>query len=167
MEEIRNKVAESGLVNIDPGMFYPTEPIRKIDLRDFLYEGLLLKEKDFRDQVAQTSWEEYEGAMVCIYCSNDTIVPTWAYMLIAKEVQPYAKEVHQCEPKELIARKIRSAIEDWSVEDFEDKRVLVNGCSDHEIGPEAYVLILQRLRGTARSVMYGEACSSVPVFKRK
>jgi len=167
MEEIRNKVAESGLVNLDPAQFYPREPIQEIDLSDFLFEGLILREKDFRTQVSETDWSAYSGALVSLYCSSDAIVPTWAYMLIAKELHPHALEVHQCTRSEMIARRIKSAIERWDTAPLRDKRVLVNGCGEFDIGPEAYVMIVQRLQDTALSVMYGEACSSVPVFKRK
>ena len=167
MEELLiNKVADSGIVSLDLETFFPTEAIQVFDLKGFLFMELILKEKDFRDRLKHFDWTPFEGKVAAVCCSADAIVPVWAYMLAAAYLQPVALQVvfgnvEQVQTK-LLLRKIRQI----HAQDFADKRVVVKGCGDLHIGEEAYLEIAQILRPVVKSMMYGEPCSTVPIFKQ-
>ena len=165
--EFVNKVAESGIITFDLEDFYPKEEIKIFDLKDFLFMGLILKEKDYRAALQTTDWSVYENKNVCIICSADAIIPMWAYMLAATNLQPTAKNVVFGEEKRLIESVILKQLAKINTEEFRDKRVVVKGCGEVSIPETAYVEITNILRPVAKSIMYGEPCSTVPIFKKQ
>jgi len=168
MEEmIVNKVADSGLMTIDLEDYYPKGPIKIFDLKDYLFMGLILKEKDFRTALQNLAWEEYRDAYVGITCSADAIIPAWAYMLVASYLQPIAVEVSVGDEKTLVNNIFIKRIGAINGADFTDKRVIVKGCGDVQVPETAYLEITNTLRPYVKCIMYGEACSNVPVYKRR
>lgn len=167
MSDIVNRVAQSKLVTLDLEDYYPEGSRIQIDIKDWLYEGLILKEKDFRDFIASHDWEQYEGAYVALYCSTDAIVPGWAYMLIATKLQPYAKKLVLGSLEDLESAIFSTIIEDLDITPFKGKPVIIKGCSNKPVPSNAYLWATLKLQPVAKSIMYGEACSSVPLFKRK
>jgi len=164
---IINKVAESGLITIDLESFFPADEIVGFDLKDFLFMGLILKEKDFREALTAFDWENMRSKKVAIYCSADAIIPLWAYMLVSSYLQPVAKLVFSGTPEELKKQEFIKNIQQLDATIFEDKRVVVKGCGDMEIGEYAFVEITNKLRPVVKSLMYGEPCSTVPVYKKR
>lgn len=165
-KEIINKVAESGLITINPEEFY-TEGERVVfDIKNYLYKELVLKEKDFREFIKTHNWAEYTGKLVAVTCSNDAIVATWAYMLIAASLQPFAKKVLFGNRETLETILFHDALLQVNPEEYRNKRIILNGCSDKPVPLSAYVALTILLQPVVKSIMYGEACSSVPVFKK-
>jgi hypothetical protein len=166
-EEIINRVASSALDELNLEDYFPKEEIVVFDLKPYLFMELILKEKDFREALQKTDWSAYEGKVVSVTCSADAIIPMWAYMLIASYLQPVAQEVifgdKDTALKQLFIKKISSL----DVNQFSDKRVVVKGCGNLPVGEYAYLEITKKLRPVAKSIMYGEACSTVPIFKKK
>lgn len=165
-KEIVNRVASSGLVTFDLEAYYQPGDRVLIDVKDQLYEGLVLKEKDFREFIKEHNWKQYHEKFVAITCSVEAIVPTWAYMLLATALQPYAKMIFfgtldRLEEKlfEEVLHKI-----DWNK--FRDKRVVVKGCSKINVPTSVYVELVRNLQPVVLSLMFGEPCSTVPLFKR-
>ena len=167
MSEIVNRVAQSKLVTLDLEEFYPKGTRLQIDIKDWLYNGLILKEKDFRNQISEHNWAQYENAYVALYCSTEAIIPGWAYMLISTKLQPHAKKVVLGSLEDLETILFQEIIEKMNVSDFKDKPVIIKGCTNKPIPPNAYLWATIKLQPVAKSIMYGEACSSVPLFKRK
>jgi len=167
METFVNKVAESSLVTFDLQDLYPKEEIKVFDLKDFLFMGLILKEKDYRLALQQLDWTVYENKNVAIYCSADAIIPVWAYMLAATYLQPIAKEVVLGDEKKLIETVLINRIEKLDASEYTDKRMVIKGCGEIHIPESAYVAITNKLRPITKSIMYGEPCSTVPIFKKK
>jgi uncharacterized protein DUF2480 len=165
-EAIINKVAESGLITIDLADYYPKEQLVMFDLKDHLYMGLILKEKEFRAALKNLDWEEYRDKAVGLTCSVDAIVPPWAYMLVASYLQPVAKEVIMGNEKEVAKTVFIKNISRIDISAFTDQRVVVKGCGDVPIEEFAYMEITKLLRPVARTIMYGEPCSTVPIYKR-
>ena len=165
-EAIVNKVAESGLVTIDLENFYPRQDAALFDLKDYLFMGLILKEKDFREALKKQDWEKFRNKYVAVTCTADAIIPIWAYMLVASYLQPVAADVIQGDEKELHRHLFIKNIEALNRDEYADKRVVIKGCGDLPIGEFAYTAITKILRPVAKSIMYGEACSTVPVFKK-
>lgn len=165
-ETIINKVAESGLVEIDLEKFYPAEAVMVFDLKHYLFMELILKEKDFREALKQQDFSVYQDKLVAVTCTADAIIPVWAYMLVASYLQPVAKDMvlgdaaflHQT----IFLRNLNAI--DLSV--YQDKRIVIKGCGDLQTGPFAYLEITKLLRPIAKSIMYGEPCSTVPVYKK-
>jgi hypothetical protein len=166
-EALVNKVSESGLISFDLEEFYPREDIKVFDLKEHLFMGLILKEKDFRAALLATDWDQFNGANVAITCSADAIIPMWAYMLVASYLQPVAKNVVFGDEQQLINTLLLKNLEAVNGEEYTDKRVVVKGCGDVSIPETAYVEITNKLRPFAKSIMYGEPCSTVPIFKKK
>ena len=166
-EEIVNKVANSGLITFDLEEYYPQGKRTVIDLKDWLFEELILKEKDFREQVRQHDWSQYKEQFVSIDCTADAIVPVWAYMLIASSLIPHAKTVVRGTLEQLESFLFQSVIVDLDVSPYKNQRVIIKGCSNLDIVDHAYMAITTKLRPVAKSIMYGEACSSVPLWKVK
>ncbi|MBN8836915.1 MAG: DUF2480 family protein [Sphingobacteriia bacterium] len=162
-----NKVAESGLISFDLEEYYPKSDIKLFDLKDYLFMGLILKEKDFRAALQTTDWEIYRDAYVAITCSADAIIPMWANMLAASYLQPVAKDVVFGDEKKLMEAVLLQRINNIDVSAFEDKRVVVKGCGEVAIPEAAYVAITNKLRPVVKSIMYGEPCSTVPIYKKK
>lgn len=167
MDTIVNKVAESGLITLDLEEFYPKEEIVAFDLKEYLFMGMILKEKDFRAALQGLSWDNYKDRIVALYCSAEAIIPLWAYMLVSTNLSGIAKKVFSGTPEELRKQLFIDKIRGINVEDFRDKRVVIKGCGDLEVGEFAYVEITNKLTPVVRSLMFGEACSAVPVFKKK
>lgn len=167
MEEIINKVAQSGLETIDLEDYYPQGETVVFDMKDHLFMGLILKEKDFRAAMQSHDWEQYRGKNVGLICSVDAIVPLWAYMLVMTQLEPIAAYaafgdttfIHQTLYLQNLAKIDVSA--------FTDKRIVIKGCGDKRVGEIAYAEITRLLRPVAKSIMYGEPCSTVPVYKKK
>ncbi|MCS6990408.1 MAG: DUF2480 family protein [Chitinophagales bacterium] len=164
---IVNRVAESGLITIDLEAWYPTEEPASFDLKDYLYMGLVLREKEFRQALKNIDLEAYRHKRVAIYCSADAIVPVWAYMLAAAHVKPVAAAVHFCRPDQLDEAHYCRVIATLDVSPYHAQRVIIKGCSNKPVPVAAYVQLTERLRPVVKSLMYGEACSNVPIFKAK
>lgn len=167
MEALINKVAESGIITINLEDFFPNEPIFSFDIKDFLFMEMLLKEKDFRASLEHHDWEQYRNKHVAIFCSTDAIVPMWAYMLIATRLSPVAKSVYEGSEEDLFKKLFIENISSINASEFEDKRVVIKGCGEKEIPAYAYTAISNQLLPKVKSLMYGEPCSTVPVFKKK
>jgi len=166
-EPIVNKVAESGLITIDLEKFLPDGEVAVFDLKDHLFMGLILKEKDFREALKNMDWNVYQDKNVAITCSADAIIPVWAYMLVASYLEPIAKEVYLGTEEEMIKHLFLKKISSVNMQQFTDQRVVVKGCGDIPIGNYAYAEITKQLRPVVKSIMYGEPCSTVPVYKKK
>jgi hypothetical protein len=165
-EPIVNKVAESGLITINLEDYYPRGETIVFDLKEFLFMGLILKEKDFREALKKEDWEKYIDKYVAVNCSADAIIPIWAYMLVVSYLQPFAKDIVSGDEKELHRAVFSKNIQQVKAEEFKDQRIVIKGCGDLPIGEFAYAEITKILRPVARSIMYGEPCSTVPVYKK-
>lgn len=165
-EPIINKVAESGLITLDPANFLPAGETAIFDMKDHLFMGLILKEKDFRDALKSTDWEQYRNKNVAITCTADAIIPVWAYMLVASYLQPVAKEIVMGDEKELNRQLFLKNIAAINPDEYSDKRVVIKGCGETPIGDFVYMELTKLLRPVAKSIMYGEPCSTVPVYKK-
>jgi len=162
-----NKVAESGLITLDMEKWYPRGETAVFDMKDYLFMGMILKEKDFREALKKIDWETYRDKNVAVTCSADAIIPVWAYMLVATYLQPFAKEIVMGDEKELhktIFLKNLSAID---IKEYTDKKVVIKGCGETPIADYVYMEITKLLRPVVKSIMYGEPCSTVPVYKKK
>jgi hypothetical protein len=166
MTEFVNKVAESGIITLNLEDFYPKEPVLLFDMKDYLFMGLILKEKDFREALKQLDTTVYEQKIVALTCTADAVIPMWAYMLAASLIQPVAKDLIFASPEEAVQQILRKNISNINTEGYVDERVVVKGCGDLPITEAAYVEITKKLRPVAKSIMYGEPCSTVPVFKK-
>lgn len=165
-ETIINKVAESGLVTIDLEHFYPRQELMLFDLKDYLFMGLILKEKDFREALKKEDWEKFRNKYVAVTCTADAIIPVWAYMLVTSYLQPIAADVMQGDEKDVQRSLFLKNIATLNPTEYADKKVVIKGCGDVPIGEFAYIEITRLLRPVARSIMYGEPCSTVPIFKK-
>lgn len=163
--EIRNKVAESGLINFDLTDLVPKGARKGIDLKDFLFMEMILKEKDFREKVAAIDVEEYRDAYVYVYNSADAIVPLWAYFLITARLTDVTKKIIFGNREDLEVILMHNAVKNYDFEEMRGKRVLVKGCSDKEIPENAYIELVEQLKPIVKSLMFGEACSNVPIVK--
>jgi len=165
--EIINKVAQSGIVTIDLEEYFPEEAIAVFDLKDHLFRGLILREKDFREALAQIDWSIYSNKYLTVYCSADAIIPNWAYMLVAASAAPFAKFVFTGSADETLKKIYALELSKIDPEQFRDQRIVIKGCSDKPVPIDAYLEITRLLKPVAKSIMYGEPCSTVPVYKRK
>ena len=166
-DPIINKVAQKAIVTLDLADLFPAgDSIVGIDLRDYLFKGLILREADFREQVKSTDWSAYQDKYVTIYCSADAIVPMWAYMVLSAELTPYVKDIASAAPDHAVDIFMHRAIAGINVADYAGQRVVIKGCGDRQIDSAAFVYITHKLATTARAIMYGEPCSMVPVYKK-
>jgi hypothetical protein len=165
-ESIINRVAQSSLVSLDLEEFYDQAERVVLDMKDNLHQGLILREKDFRAWVKDRDWSEYKDKNVSIHCSADAIIPTWAYMLVASKVQPFAKRVVVGSLGALEQSLFQDALTKLDIREYEDAKVVIKGCSKYPVPEFAYVEITRLLTPVVSSLMYGEPCSTVPVFKR-
>ncbi|MBH1960926.1 MAG: DUF2480 family protein [Flavobacteriia bacterium] len=163
--EIKNKISESGLVNFDLSQLVPKGRRIGVDLKDFLFEGMILKEKDFREKVTAINPLDFTDAYVYIYNSADAIVPLWAYFLLTAKITDEAKKIIFGNREDLEVLLMHSAVQTYDFTDLTDKRVLVKGCSDINIPENAYIELVEQLKPIVKSLMFGEACSNVPIFK--
>jgi hypothetical protein len=166
-KEIVNRVATSKLVTIDLEDFYPPGERVTIDLKDWLFEGLVLREKDFRAEVNDHDWSLYQDKYVAINCSNEAIIPSWAYLLVSISLAPFAKKVVIGSLDLLEAQLYEKIIDSLPLDPYKDRPVIIKGCSEKYIPETAFSSLVSKLLPVARSLMYGEACSSVPLFKKK
>ncbi|MCW5912202.1 MAG: DUF2480 family protein [Cyclobacteriaceae bacterium] len=166
-DEIINRVSNSQLVTFDLEELYTPGERVLFDVKSLLFQELILREKDFRDFIKTHNWSQYQDKFVAITCSADAIVPTWAYMLLASSLQPYAAIVIFGSLQDLEARLFEQALNKVDWQKFDKAKVVVKGCSKVEVPVLAYVEAVNRLRPVAQSIMYGEPCSTVPVFKKK
>lgn len=166
-ETIVNKVAKSGIVTINLEEFLPKGQCILFDMKDHLFQGLILREKDFRTFVKEHDWTQYKEKHVAIFCSADAIVPTWAYMLVSNRLQPFAATIVFGNLQTLQTTMCKEALKEMEVSEFADARVVIKGCGDEAIGPEAYVEVTRLLTPVVKSLMFGEPCSTVPVYKKK
>jgi hypothetical protein len=165
-EPVINKVAESGLITLDLENYYPRGESAVFDMKDHLFMGLILKEKEFREALKDLDWEKYRDKNVAVTCTADAIIPVWAYMLVASQLQPVAKEIVMGDEKELHRTLFIKKLSEIKLEEFTGKKIVIKGCGDTPIGEFAYLEITKLLRPVAKSIMYGEPCSTVPVFKQ-
>jgi len=166
-DEIINRVAQSALMTFDLEDHYPEGTRMAIDIQEWLYQGIILREKEFRAFVAAHAWERYQDAFVALYCSSDAIIPAWAYMLVSTKLQGLARKVVVGDLEQLETILYKNILENVDISEFKDKAVIIKGCSSKPVPVNAYLWITMKIQGVAKSVMYGEACSSVPLFKRK
>ncbi len=165
-QEIVNKVAKSGIITLDLEEIIPEKEVAIVDVKDQLFQGLILREKDFRNYIQENNWQDYSKKRVVVYCSSDAVIPTWAYMLLSKALQPYTNEIYFCNPdslKHLIAERAVSQIDPT---EYTDTRVVIKGCGDRDISNHAYVALSSVLLPFVKSLMFGEPCSTVPIYKK-
>jgi hypothetical protein len=166
-DQLVNRVAASGLITLKPEEWVPTVETVALDLKDHLFMGMILKEKDFREQMAAYDWKSLTAKVLCIHCSADAIIPSWAYMLVAANAAPHAAEVFFGTPEAWPTARMLLHVEAMDIEPYRDQRVVLKGCSDKvTVGPEVYLALTSRLVPVVKSLMFGEPCSTVPVYKR-
>ncbi|WP_423147475.1 DUF2480 family protein [Rubrolithibacter danxiaensis] len=166
-ENIVNRVSQSSLISVDLADLYPAGERIVYDIKDNLFHGLILKEKDFREFVKEHNWSTYQDKHVAVICSADAIVPTWAYMLLANKMAPFAKTIVFGDLAVLETVLFDRAICEVDIEKYRDQRIVIKGCGDIPVPVSAFVDFTNRLSKVAKSIMYGEPCSTVPIFKRK
>ncbi|NER13149.1 DUF2480 family protein [Leptobacterium flavescens] len=166
-KEIVNRVANSKLITFNLEDHYPEGKRVFFDIKDWLLEGIVLREKEFRNFVQNHNWEQYQDNYVALGCSTDAIVPAWAYMLVTSHLTPYAKMVITGDLEQLETVIYQKIIDELDVSELKDKPVIVKGCSEKPVPQNAYLMLMQKLQPLVKSLMYGEACSSVPLFKKR
>ncbi|MFD2724991.1 DUF2480 family protein [Hyunsoonleella rubra] len=166
-DEIINRVAHSKLITIDLEDYYPRGKRVLFDIKDWLFEGFVLREKDFRQQASEHDWSQYQDQYVALTCSTDAIIPGWAFMLLSIHLEPFAKKTIIGDLEQLETSIYQDIINHIDVSDYEDKPIIVKGCSNKPVPQNAYIMLTNKLKSVAKSIMYGEACSSVPLFKKK
>ncbi len=166
MEDIVNRVAASKLISLNLEDYYPAGERVQYDLIDNLYEGLILREKDFRTAIKEHDWSQYKGKFVAITCTADAIIPTWAFMLIASKLEPFASDIVFGDLQFLNDHLIKEAIKKINPEDYRNAKVVVKGCGDLPITAGAYVEITKILTPVVSTLMFGEPCSTVPIYKQ-
>lgn len=164
--ELINRVANSGLLTFNLEDLYPEGEVVSFDIKDYLYMGLILKEKDFREALKEHDWTRYEGKVLAVFCSEDAIIPVWAYMLVAAHASAYAVDIFQGNPENYYKMAFNRALAKLDIQSYVGKRIVIKGCSDKPVPPSAYLELTRLLQPVAQSIMYGEPCSTVPVFKR-
>ncbi|MFK7935868.1 MAG: DUF2480 family protein [Saprospiraceae bacterium] len=161
-----NRVASSGLITLNLEEYFPAAPVAVFDLKDYLFMELILKEKDFRAALAEHDWSQYAGKHLVVTCTADAIIPVWAYMLVSVYAQPVAESVFQGTEEEFYKIAFARALDVIEGSDYADKRIVIKGCSDKPVPPAAYVELTNKLRPYAKTIMYGEPCSTVPIYKK-
>ena len=164
-EEIINRVANSKLVTLDLEDFYPEGNRVVIDIKDWLFQEIILKEKDFRAFVNEHNWSQYQDNYVALTCSSDAIIPSWAYLLLATKLSPFVKKVIVGNLELLESVIFEEIITSTSVDEYKNKPVIIKGCSNKPIPASAYTLLIQKIQPIAKTIMFGEACSTVPLYK--
>ena len=166
MEEIINKVAQSGIVTIDLEEFYDDVPRVLFDIKPLLFQELILKEKDFREYIKTHNWNQYQNNYVALTCTADAIVPTWAYMLLTLSLKPFAKKVVYGNIEVLDTILLQEKIDALNIDIYRDARIVIKGCGNKPVPIAAYVALTEKLKPIAKSIMYGEPCSTVPLYKK-
>ena len=165
--EIKNRVADSGIVNVDLSNYAPKENILELDLKQFLFDGLVLKEKEFRVALKEFDFNKYDGKVVAVFCGANVIVPMWAYMLITTYLNNANAKIYFGNKNKVTQAIIKENINSINVDDYKEKRVIVNGCSNIKLSEGLFIAITKKLQKNVKSLMFGEACSAVPIFKNK
>jgi WD40 repeat protein len=166
-EEIINRVAKSKLITLDLEDFYPKGKRIVLDIKDWLFQELILKEKDFRDSVTNHNWEQYLNSYVALTCSSDAIIPSWAYLLITTRLNDYAKKVVVGDLELLETVIYQEVIQQLDTSEYTNKPVIIKGCTNKPIPASAYTLLVQKIQSVTKTIMFGEACSTVPLYKAK
>ena len=161
-----NRVANSGLINFNLELHYPAQEFEIFDLKEYLFKELILKEKDFRTALKEIDWSKYSNKIVLIICTADAIIPVWAYMLVSSYSEEFAFDVFQGTKTEYLKHHYQQLIDLIDGAEYTQKRVVIKGCSDKDVPPAAYSALTKKLKPFAQSIMYGEPCSTVPIFKR-
>lgn len=161
-----NRIAQSGLITLKLEDYFPNTPFHHFDIKDYLFRELILKEKDFREALKEHNWSVYQDGILLVYCSADAIVPVWAYMLVASYAAPYTVEVFQGSREEYLKLHYRRVVHALNTDIYQDARLVIKGCSDFPVPLSAYVDLTEKLRPIARSIMFGEPCSTVPIYKK-
>ncbi len=168
MEEIVNRVAKSSLLTLDLESLFPTNKSIFLDIKQWLEEGFILKEKEFRSALKEHDWDKYQGKYVALYCSADAILPAWTNLLITSYLTPWAEKVVCTDNEEELDNAIfMDLIKKMSINEYKDKPVIVKGCSQRTISENVFIALIEKLQPVVKSLFYGEACSSVPLYKRK
>ncbi|MCB0699195.1 MAG: DUF2480 family protein [Chitinophagales bacterium] len=167
MDTIVNKVAESGIVTLDLANYLPEDGlVMGFDLKPFLFREMILKEKDFRAEMKEHDWQQYDGKYVAIFCSADAIIPMWAYMLVTSYLEGVAKASYFGSIEEYSKKITADNINTIDTEEYKEKRVVLKGCGDKSVPEVAYVIATEKLKPVVKSLMYGEPCSTVPIYKQ-
>ncbi|WP_299156903.1 DUF2480 family protein [uncultured Tenacibaculum sp.] len=166
-EEIINRIANSKLITIDLEDFYPLGNRIVFDIKDWLYEGLILREKDFREQVKNHDWSQYQNSYVALTCSSDAIIPSWAYLLLTAQLSEHTNKVVVGSLELLETVIYQEIITSLDISEYKDKPVIIKGCANKPIPPSAYTLLIEKIQPIAKTIMFGEACSTVPLYKKK
>ena len=166
-DTIVNRVAESALITFDLEDLYQIGDRKSIDLSQWLFEGLMLKEKEFRAQLKDHDWSIYQDQFIALYCSTEAVFPAWAFLLVTTYLQPFVKKVVIGSIQDLEVQLFSEEIQLLDVTCFKDKPVIIKGCSDKTVPQSSYVQLIAKLQPVVKSLFYGEACSSVPLYKKK
>ena len=164
--EITNKIAKSGIINLDLEDYAPRDIITEIDLKDFLFEGLILKEKYFRESLKDHNWSKYRGDVLALFCSSNSIIPMWAYMLVTSYLEKNNLINFYGNKEQVFNLLFLEIIEELDIHELKDKRVIIKGCGNLKIHEKIYVAITKKMQPAVKSLMFGEACSSVPIHKK-
>lgn len=164
---IENKISNSGLENLDLGDLFDSTPIISLDIRNWLFHDMIIKEKEFKAHLEEHNWEQYNGQYVCFFTSVDAIIPNWAWLMIANKLQGNCKRYFNGVPETFVELLYNERINNYDLTPFIDKRVLIKGCSDKTIPSSAFSTMASKLLPIVKSLMFGEACSNVPIYKQK
>ncbi len=168
MTEIENRVKKSGIITLDLQQYIPDmTDVMQLDIAVHLFQGLILREKDFRAALKETDWSQYDDKIVLVYCSADAIIPDWAYMLLASYLSPVCSDMFYGNSSHYQKSQVLFAIQNIKSEEYSDQRVIIKGCGSETIDAAAYFEISKKLLPAVRTLMYGEPCSTVPIYKRK
>lgn len=166
-DEIINRVANSKLITVNLEDYYPEGKRVLFDIKDWLFEGFVLREKEFRQKASEHDWSQYQDNYVALTCSTDAIIPAWAFMLLSIHLEPFTKKTIIGNLESLETSIYQDVINSLDVSEFTDKPIIIKGCSKKPVPQNAYIMLATKLKSVAKSIMYGEACSSVPLFKKK
>lgn len=166
MDTLVNKVANSGLITINLEHYYPEQDMITFDLKDYLFMEMILKEKDFRKALKEHDWAQYENKVLLVTCSADAIIPLWAYLLITSYAQPYAYDIYKGDEEAYLSHYYHKLISAMDMSPYAGQRIVIKGCSKKDVPEQAYIALARALRPEAQSIMFGEPCSTVPIYKR-
>lgn len=166
MDTLVNRVAASGLITVKLEEYWPTTTLATFDLKDYLFMELILKEKDFRAVLKAHDFSQYQDKVLLVFCSADAIIPAWAYMLVAQAAAPFAADIYQGTEADYLREHFRKAVAALDLAAFTDQRVVIKGCGEKDVPASAYLDVTARLQPVVKSLMFGEPCSTVPVYKK-